>query len=578
MKKIVIFALLVVGLAWGSVNADACETVRFLNGESFCFGIERLSNNQYLTKLTQSTLTSSLTCKLILPNLSQVALPGCQGNFSYAGTGLTLKLAAEIRNYTADIIFSYNFLGDEIPPLEENDLASLQITSITPTNPTLSEWIGMTLKVYDKQNKVFSTFEGKLNFSVEEYRNGSWKNAYSPTYSLSSTSTNFSTLDRGSKTLSPFLRFNTEWKYRFVVTTTYNGRTVSATQIFEFSKTPVVDPENKKIWSLQIISVTPSAPKLSDWITASLRVFDENNKIFIDFDGRVDFSVEEYRNGSRQNAYHSDYTLSLTSNTFSSSDRGEKRYLSLLRFSNEWKYRLVATTSYKGKTATATQVFEINKISENSNPSYDQASSFEIYKTYPYYPIENQWIDLSLRVYDRYGYLLRDYDGFLNVEVEKRVNGSWRSASRNDFRLDAQTLRFYSSDRGDTTFKSMISFTQAGEYKLKIIDRYDASLYDTMRITVDTRTSSSNNNSYYSEFTDKELKKLRAIYQLWPQVIILLKKDYPRLRNNSTWQKMSDDFYQNMRDTIYSDRGKFRYFDDFYQDFMEWFSYTSRVR
>ena len=174
--------------------------------------------------------------------------------------------------------------------------------------------------------------------------------------------------------------------------------------------------------------------------------------------------------------------------------------------------------------------------------------------------------------------MLRDYDGFLNVEVEKRVNGSWRSASRNDFRLDAQTFRFYSSDRGDTTFKSMISFTQAGEYRIKIVDRYDANLYDTVRITVDTRNSSSNNNSYYSEFTNNEFKKLRTIYQLWPQVIILLKKDYPRLRNNSTWQKMSDDFYQNMRDAIYSDRGKFRYFDNFYQDFMEWFSYTSRVR
>ncbi len=173
---------------------------------------------------------------------------------------------------------------------------------------------------------------------------------------------------------------------------------------------------------------------------------------------------------------------------------------------------------------------------------------------------------------------MRDYDGFLNVEVEKRVNGNWRSAPSGDFRLDAQTFRFYSSDKGDTTFKSMIRFSQAGEYRIKIVDRYDSSLYDTIKLTVDTRSGNTDNSSSYSEFTTKELKKIKAIYELWPQVIVLLKKDYPRLRNNSTWQTMSDDFYQNMRDVIYSDRGKFRYFDDFYQDFMEWFAYTSRAR
>ncbi len=210
MKKIVMFALLFLGLSIGAVEASSCETVRFLNGESFCFGIEKLSNNQYQTKVTQSTLTSSLSCTLTLPNLTKVSLPGCQGTFLYAGKDDTLKLDAEIKNYIASIIFAYNFLGYEVPEVVENNLTSLQIASTTPTSPKLSEWIGMTFKVYDQQNKVFTAFEGKLNFSVEEYRNGSWQSAYSSDYSLSPTTTSLTILDRGSKTLNSFLRFNSE--------------------------------------------------------------------------------------------------------------------------------------------------------------------------------------------------------------------------------------------------------------------------------------------------------------------------------------------------------------------------------
>jgi hypothetical protein len=61
------------------------------------------------------------------------------------------------------------------------------------------------------------------------------------------------------------------------------------------------------------------------------------------------------------------------------------------------------------------------------------------------------------------------------------------------------------------------------------------------------------------------LKKIRAVYDIWDNVISALERDYPRLRNSSSWRSRSDTFKRNMKDVLTDNRSSsFRDWSDFY--------------
>ena len=119
---------------------------------------------------------------------------------------------------------------------------------------------------------------------------------------------------------------------------------------------------------------------------------------------------------------------------------------------------------------------------------------------------------------------------------------------------------------------------------MKVYQDNNSSIYGSETFYVDTSSSSSRyydsryySNSYY--FTDAELKKVRGVYDIWNNVISALEKDYPNLRNNSSWRSRSDTFYRNMRDVLNDSRSAtFKNWSDFYNAFTDWFSYTTRSR
>jgi hypothetical protein len=120
---------------------------------------------------------------------------------------------------------------------------------------------------------------------------------------------------------------------------------------------------------------------------------------------------------------------------------------------------------------------------------------------------------------------------------------------------------------------------------LKVYQDNNSSIYGSETFYVDTSSSSSryydsryySNSSYY--FTDAELKKVRGVYDIWNNVISALEKDYPNLRNNSSWRSRSDTFYRNMRDVLNDSRSAtFKNWSDFYNAFTDWFSYTTKSR
>jgi hypothetical protein len=84
---------------------------------------------------------------------------------------------------------------------------------------------------------------------------------------------------------------------------------------------------------------------------------------------------------------------------------------------------------------------------------------------------------------------------------------------------------------------------------------YDDYYYDNYR----------SSNYYYGNFTDSELKKIRAIYDIWDNVISSLERDYPNLRNSSSWRSRSNSFQRDMKDILTDSRSSaFRNWSDFY--------------
>ena len=335
MKKNLLLLAGILGVplfSWAFAVAE-CQEIRFSNGDKFCFDLQKVGSERFQSRITSSSLSSNsdLSCRLTLPNGSQVSLPRCEGDFSYAGNAGKIELRADISNYWYELITNYDF------------------------------------------------------------RNGS----FSTSSSTSSTSR----------------------------------------------------------WISEFYSVSDSTPDRDEWVDITLRVKNSSYRSS-DYDGRVSFRVEEYRNGRWQSASNYDYDLDKTTYYFSSSDRGEVRFNDLVRFRTEGEFRVV------------------------------------------------------------------------------------------------------------------------GE-----LDSYRQNAYQTLYVNSRSSSTSSNNWNSYSNFTDKELSKIRAVAKIWNELMIALEKDYPRLRNSTEWRRLSNNFYDSMQDILNNrSSAQYRNWKEFYAGFQEWLSFTVRTR
>lgn len=191
-------------------------------------------------------------------------------------------------------------------------------------------------------------------------------------------------------------------------------------------------------------------------------------------------------------------------------------------------------------------------------------------------PDRNERVDMTLRVNNRYS---NYYDGRVNFSVEEYRNGRWQSASSSDYDLDKTNYYFSSSDRGEVRFNDLVRFRNSGEFRVvaELGNSNNNRAYQTFNVD---RYSSSNN--YYStslNFTDKELSKIRAVVNIWNEVIIALEKDYRRLKNSSEWKRLSNNFYDAMQDILNNRHSaKYRNWGEFYAGFQEWLNYTVKTR
>jgi len=150
---------------------------------------------------------------------------------------MKVELRAETSNSYSVLVANYDFRNGRFTDGSDdgnrkNDYWGYQIdfNSVSSTNPSTNQWIDMTLKVRNTSSSSSNYFNGRVNFSVEEYRDGYWRSAYSSDYDLERSSYTFSSSDWGERRMTNFLRFRNNGRYKIVAQ--IDGTNYSAYQEF----------------------------------------------------------------------------------------------------------------------------------------------------------------------------------------------------------------------------------------------------------------------------------------------------------------------------------------------------------
>ena len=578
MKKVHYLLLAAMLPVAGLANAAFawCQTISFTDGSSFCFDIAKTGTDTYRAEVSSSRVSSnSLSCKLTLPNNNRVDLPNCQWNFNYGGSDMKVELRADTPNAYSVLVANYDFRNGRFTDGSDsnnrdwnNNYWGYQVdfSSVSTNNPSTDQWIDMTLRVRNTSASYSNYFNGRVNFTVEEYRNGTWRTASSSDYSLERSSYDFSYSDAGERRLTNFLRFRNNGQYRILAQ--IDGTNYTAYQTFTVGNGNNNRWDNNRSNWVAIDDISTTSPSVDQWV--SLRVRRDGNSYSSQ---TVRFEVEEYRDGYWRSAYSSDYDLDRSSYTFYSSE-SSKSFSSFLKFRKDGEFRLTARLD-NGETATAS--FYVGRGRSNNT-----SSQLRVEKSGSSSVSAGSWVDLNLTAYQRYSNSKNEnYNGELSVKVQKKDWYYWSMASSSDYDISSSYVNFYRSDYGRKYLTNFIRFRNNGQYKVIFTDRSDSSITDSIELSVGgiyyDNTWRQNNNNY--NYTNAEYDKLRAVYNIWNGVIASLKRDYPRLRNSSFWQSESDRFYNNMRAVINGERNPaFDSWNRFYQGFMDWFSLTLRTR
>jgi len=173
-------------------------------------------------------------------------------------------------------------------------------------------------------------------------------------------------------------------------------------------------------------------------------------------------------------------------------------------------------------------------------------------------PNKNQRIDIDIKAVDSDNDRISDYDGEVRFKVEKKSDYSR-----------------YTASYGNVTLNDLVRFTtDEGEFRLKVYDKNNSSVYEYIEFDLDNTYSSN-----IDGFSDKEYDQLKAIYKIRPGIIDQLEKDYRKLRYSTEREKESDDFYNNMAEIVNNDNQKtFKNYDDFFDTFLNRYSLTIETR
>ena len=434
-------------------------------------------------------------------------------------------------------------------------------------SPTTSQFVNITIETDED-------YVGKLSFSAK-YRSSSsssWtsiSNLTSSTY-FSDYSSDWEdgyyrmrSSDDGEVTLKNLVKFKKKGYYRVYVKDTDGDQ-----DYVDFSVWGSSDSELK-------ISVSPTSPDTDEWIKLKIET-DE------DYTWKIKFTKLQYKSSSSS----SWSSVSMTSNTYissystewsnwyyrmTSSDEWEKSISKLLKFKKKGYYRIYAEDIDWNETYVQVNV-------EGSSSSGDDDIELSTNRKSP---STNQFVNLTIETDE-------DYVGKLSFSAKYRSSSSssWTSISNltsstyfSDYSSDWEDgyYRMRSSDDGEVTLKNLVKFKKKGYYRIyvKDTDGNENYIQFSVWVTSDDDDDDDSTESDVDGFSSYKLSKVKSVYQNWKSMVAQMGRVYPHLKKDYYWNRISENFYEDMRDVINNKKVReFDDYDDFKKAFDEWYAYT----
>ncbi len=179
----------------------------------------------------------------------------------------------------------------------------------------------------------------------------------------------------------------------------------------------------------------------------------------------------------------------------------------------------------------------------------------------------------------------KNYTGRLSLSAKYRSSSSssWSSISNtsstyfSDYsdEWDDGYYKMKSSDDGEITLKNLVKFKKNGYYRIYVEDTDGNESY--IQFSVGNADDDDYVSSNVNGFSTKQLNIVKKVYKEWDNLIWQMQRKYPSLKRDTYWVKLSDNFYNDMKDVINNKKYRdFSDYDDFQDAFNDWYKYTMR--
>ena len=586
-----------IALSVGSASAADCLNIKFDNWDSVCLGISKSSSNNFKMAVSKNNLSTnaSLKCSVLLPNSKIAQLNACKGTFNYNWSSSQWvkvyvsysdnKGRSYFKRYPININFNNWSWGSDSNVISVSSSSSSSSSrssssssddielSTNRKSPSTSQYVNLTIET-DRN------YTGKLYLSAKyrRYSSDSWSNIsnVSSTYfnDYSSDWSNeyykMTSSDRGNVTLNNLVKFRKDGYYRiYVKDTDWNESYI------QFSVGDVDWSSSYSDGDLKV-SASPSNPDTYEWVKLTIETDD-------DYTGKINFSKVQYRSSSSDSwttlsyntnsTYVSDYSSDWSNGYYrmTSSDDGYVTLKNLVKFKKSGYYRIYVEDTDRNEAYVQINVDVSSSSSSSSNSDKVKLS------TNRKSPSTSQYVNLTIETDST------RYTGKLTFSAKYRSSSSdsWSTISRtsssyfSDYsdEWDDGYYKMTSSDKGEITLKNLVKFKKNGYYRIYVEDTSGNESY--IQFSVWNTSDSSDDESNVSWFSTSELDKVKSTYKMRNSMVAQMMRSYPKLKNDTYWEKLSNNFYNDMKDVVENKNARdFDDFEDFQDAFDDWYKYT----
>ncbi|MCF7835403.1 hypothetical protein K9M48_05175 [Candidatus Gracilibacteria bacterium] len=562
--------------------AKDCLDLSFSDGD-ICISMDKDDDEYTLDyELEDTNGAVSLKCDILLPDNTLKNLGACNGDFTYSKektekVKLYVRLNNEYKTKEAYYDFDDGERGNSIGGSSSNgDLDEFDFYYIEDSSPDKDERITVRIKALDDDNDVISDYDEQVTLHFQ--RDGDDADDYDLKIQSDDFNEDEDDLDSNGEIDVDFdngyLEFEVWFEYEDEYTITVEDGSVDADQDFD-----VGDNGSSSNGDVDNFYVTTndSSPETDERVDLTIKARDDGNDLVDDYDGTVVFEVY-YRTSSSSSRYKT------TSSTyfeidddyedgyeFDSDDDGLVTLDNFIEFKKDYDFKVLVEDE-DDDDIYGERIFYVDDNGSSSNGDLDE---FDFYYVEDSSPDKDERITVRIKALDDDNDVISDYDEQVTLHFQRDGDDADDydlKIQSDDFNEDEDDLD--SNGEIDVDFDNgYLEFEVWFEYE----DEYTITVEDGS-VDADQDFDVGDNGSSSNGFSSSDIDKVEGVYNARPALIDDLEDDYPALKTNNTRQNMSDDFYDEMENIINGDDSIYDNYDEFYDGFLDRYSYTIQVR